>query len=192
MIENTSKRAPYLHLLGSMSDGPSGYIEGMERDGQRQVVGSETIPTRCPGDELTALGFRLGDAVPGDPLFRHAVLPDGWKREGSDHAMWSYIVDALGRRRVSVFYKAAFYDRQADAYVVTREGYVNDVRSGYSPMAFDDWCTAQQFAAAAEKWAESRAKEAKDFEKYDMADAVDRALTDVEAFLHLAQKAREV
>ena len=28
--------------------------------------------------------------------------------------MWSHIVDAEGRKRVAVFYKAAFYDRRAD------------------------------------------------------------------------------
>lgn len=114
-IENTSKRDPHEQFLGAFIEGDH-YIENMEAAGQRQVVESDVIPTellRCTDDDLTALGFTLGDPVEDDPLFRHATLPEGWCREGSDHDMWSYIVDGEGKRRVAIFYKAAFYDRKA-------------------------------------------------------------------------------
>lgn len=114
-IENTTKRDPLVHLIGAMSDGTSGYIEGMERDGQRSLVHSDRLPTDTSGrdDEYVALGFIFGPPDPNDPMFRPATLPTGWTRRGSDHAMWSYIDDRRGIERVAIFYKAAFYDRSA-------------------------------------------------------------------------------
>ena len=113
MIENTTDRDPLLHLLGAMSDGTSDYITGMEADGQRQFVGSEQMPSRSPIAELEALGFVFGDPDPRDPLFRPCTLPTGWVKRRTGHDMWSEIVDDKGRKRVSIFYKAAFYDRDA-------------------------------------------------------------------------------
>jgi hypothetical protein len=152
MIENTSQRDPMLHLLGTA--GPGGqtrYIEEMEAAGQRQVVNNAVIPTRAPDAELAALGFVLGDPVDGDRLFRHVTLPDGWAKEGSDHSMWSYIVDQHGRRRVSVFYKAAFYDRDAFASIKTLASYVADVIRGEAKLTIDDeWATPRALCEAAE------------------------------------------
>lgn len=117
--ENTATRDPLLHLMGAMSDGSSGYITGMEADGQRQVVHGDVLPTKAlaverPADEwLTERGFKLGEQVEGDPLFRHVTLPDGWTRKGTSHAMHSHILDERGLPVVGIFYKAAFYDRDA-------------------------------------------------------------------------------
>jgi hypothetical protein len=124
--ENTSSRDPFVHLLGAMSDGPSGYIEGMERQGQQELLQSTTLPTDTGGqdDELIALGFTFGEKVPGDDLFRQATLPGGWTREGSDHAMHSYILDQRGVKRASMFYKAAFYDRRADMHIINVGGHI--------------------------------------------------------------------
>lgn len=119
MIENTKDRDPMLHLLGIMGEGQTGYIEGMESAGQAQLVASDKIPTDAPWVELEALGFVKGEVVSGDDLFTQATLPAGWKREASDHSMGSYIVDERGVRRVSIFYKAAFYDRKAHAHIIS-------------------------------------------------------------------------
>lgn len=117
MPENTSERDPIVHLMGAMSDGGMGdYITGMEKQGQTQLLRSQQMPKEAPWDALEALGFVKGDDA--DDLFVICKLPDGWEREGSDHAMWSYIKDERGIRRVSVFYKAAFYDRSAHAGLV--------------------------------------------------------------------------
>mgnify|MGYP000981072513 CR=1 FL=1 len=115
MIEGTSRRDPLIHLAGSSSPrGFSGYIEEQEAAGQSQLVTSDRLPVRAGGDEqYLALGFTFGNPDPDDRLFRPATLPPGWKREASDHSMWSYLVDEHGRRRVAIFYKAAFYDRDA-------------------------------------------------------------------------------
>lgn len=112
MIEDTSKRNPLLHLLGSMGEGSSDYITGMEAQGQRQLVESEQLPIDTGGDEMyEALGFTFGDAT--DELFRSATMPAGWSKHATDHAMWWKITDERGRERASAFYKAAFYDRRA-------------------------------------------------------------------------------
>jgi len=127
-IEDTSTRDPLIHMVGMLGGGSgSAYIEGMEAAGQRQLVNSTTLPTDLGYGDTTiadyeALGFKFGDVVAGDPMFQEATLPEGWERQGSDHAMWSYIVDERGIERVGIFYKAAFYDRSAHMSI-SRPGY---------------------------------------------------------------------
>lgn len=113
--ENTTKRDALDHFAG-MLGGTDRYITDMEAAGQRQLLASTTLPVKANHNsdvDFEALGFTFGQQVDGDPMFREATLPEGWKREGSEHAMWSYIVDQRDIRRVSIFYKAAFYDREA-------------------------------------------------------------------------------
>lgn len=150
---NTSKIDPLLLLADAMGPGGTeGVILRMEADGQREIVNSEVIPTEINSgsdEDLIALGFTLGDQVTGDRLFRRAELPAGWKREGSDHAMWSYIVDGLGRRRVSIFYKAAFYDRRAGLSVIAVYGYVGHcLDEKTNPVLDDVWATRDAVRAA--------------------------------------------
>lgn len=142
-----------LFLAESMgSRGPGNFIEAQEAAGQREIVHSDVIPTKlngCTEDDLTALGFKLGDVVDGDPMFRRATLPDNWTREGSDHAMWSYLLDGLGRRRASIFYKAAFYDRKAFLSVATVQGYVSERAYDNKRIVLDDeWATKDAVLAA--------------------------------------------
>ncbi len=115
---DTSRVDAVVHLAGMMGGNSSNYIEGMERDGQRQLAKSATtIPSRLNGnteEELRQLGFELGPMPrSGDTLFRPALFPKGWKVVPTSHPMWSDIVDAQGFVRASMFYKAAFYDRDA-------------------------------------------------------------------------------
>lgn len=117
---DTQREDPLLILaqaMGSVSRGgkPSDFIEEQEAQGQREMVNSDVLPIRINGgtkEDFEALGFVFEDGKIDD-LFRPATLPMGWKREGSDHDMWSYIVDETGAQRVAIFYKAAFYDRDA-------------------------------------------------------------------------------
>lgn len=100
--------------------GFSSYIEQQEAQGQRELVESQDLPVDTKGtdQDFVNLGFVFGEPHKYDPLFRPATLPEGWRREGSDHSMGSYIVDDRGRKRVSIFYKAAFYDRSAHMYLL--------------------------------------------------------------------------
>lgn len=92
-----------------------GGIEAQEAAGQRQFVASETLPKNLmhgtTREQLVALGIVFGDDA--DDLFVKATLPPGWNKVASDHSMWSYLHDEQGRKRASIFYKAAFYDRSA-------------------------------------------------------------------------------
>lgn len=118
--EDTSKRDPLTHLVGAMGEGSSDYITGMEAAGQAQIVASTVLPIDtgygAKDDAYEALGIVFGEKV--DDLFREATLPEGWTRAGTDHAMWSDVLDERGVKRIAVFYKAAFYDRSAHMSLV--------------------------------------------------------------------------
>lgn len=134
------------------SNNSSEAILRQEAAGQREMVNSDVIPTQlkgCTEDDLTALGFVLGDPVEGDPLFRRATLPKGWKREASDHDMWSFIVDPDGYRRCGIFFKAAFYDRRADMGLETLHNYVSACLYDCTPpVVRGEWATAEALLAA--------------------------------------------
>lgn len=114
-IENTTAEVRANPLFGLTTIMPGG-IEASERRGQQQLLRSLVLPTEGLAkmvEMYAPLGMKAGGVVDGDELFTNVTLPDGWSKEGSDHAMWSYVVDDKGRRRAALFYKAAFYDRRA-------------------------------------------------------------------------------
>lgn len=127
---NTSKDDPMMILMDAMIMGTSGAIERQEARGQRELVNSEVLPTKMrPPEFRTAIeeaGGKVLDAVKGDDLFTNVTLPAGWKKESTDHSMWSKLVDEKGRERASIFYKAAFYDRDAFLNGNTRFGIGRD------------------------------------------------------------------
>ncbi len=99
------------NMLAAMTPGG---IERQEAQGQAKFVASETLPIECKNvsrDAMIALGFVFGPPV--DDLFVSCTLPPGWTKRATEHAMWSELLDAQGRTRASMFYKAAFYDRAA-------------------------------------------------------------------------------
>jgi hypothetical protein len=115
---NTKAQDPMIHLMEAMIGGPSGAIERQEAQGQRELVASDTLPTDMGHSDgarqiLEAAGVKFLGPVEGDSLFQYVALPDGWSKKPTDHSMWSHLVDAKGRVRASIFYKAAFYDRSA-------------------------------------------------------------------------------
>lgn len=99
-----------------------GLIEQSEARGQQELVSSNSIPSEWVGYNQNAeesdtmlrqMGFEIGKPFEDDPLFRPAMLPEGWKKVATNHAMHSDILDENGFARVGIFYKAAFYDRKA-------------------------------------------------------------------------------
>lgn len=190
--ENTTQRDQHLNILGIMSEGQGGYIEGMEAQGQRQFVASSTIPTECDEAALTALGFVLGNKVPGDDLFRYCTLPTGWSKAGTDHSMHSGIADELGRKRVGVFYKAAFYDRRATATVIQLSGYLQHCAWHDEPVVYDEvWASPATVFAEAERVAASYRTRAEEYRSYYPA-GVERELAEALKFDAIAAAAREV
>jgi hypothetical protein len=97
-----------------------GGIEAQEKTGQALLVASSNMPKEMwPSREaFEKIGFKFGNEV--DELFLSASLPPGWTKAATDHSMHSKILDEQGRERVSVFYKAAFYDRKANANLIHR------------------------------------------------------------------------
>jgi len=89
-----------------------GGIVAQEAAGQRALVSGEYLPKdRLPREQLEQLGFKFGKDK--DDLFIYCQFPEGWRKEATDHNMWSKLVDPQGRERAMMFYKAAFYDRSA-------------------------------------------------------------------------------
>lgn len=68
-----------------------------------------------------------------DDLFFNVEIPNGWEIKPTDHSMWNEVFDSKGRKRISFFYKGAFYDR--DAFSNFEKRYT------YSEQPFDDYLT---------------------------------------------------
>lgn len=108
------------HATAARYDTPGG-IERHEKMGQEALVASTLFPrAMTPADraKYEQLGFVFGVDV--DDVFVNATMPAGWTRQPSDHSLYSYILDEKGRQRVIVGYKAAVYDRWANARLVRR------------------------------------------------------------------------
>lgn len=100
-----------------------GGIEAQEAAGQAMLCAAAQLPKEmrgCTREQLQAIGFKFGADV--DELFVTCTLPPGWKKQATDHSMHSDLLDDKGRRRASIFYKAAFYDRRADMGMSQRFG----------------------------------------------------------------------
>ncbi|MFC9085306.1 hypothetical protein [Nocardiopsis dassonvillei] len=114
---------PMVMLLASLGPrGVSQAVEEQEATGGAEMANPacEVLPVavRAPSEaELERLGFVLGEVDPDDPLFREASLPPGWTRRRTAHPVHTDLVDAQGRKRGSIFYKASAHDRRAQMYV---------------------------------------------------------------------------
>lgn len=100
-----------------------GGIETLERQGQGSLArrGRVKIPKRMDQECRAALlkaGVTFAEDI--DELFMYADVPTGWSvgpQPLCDNSYWSGIFDARGRQRTSIFYKAAFYDCNADMHI---------------------------------------------------------------------------
>lgn len=103
-------------LMEAMLGGASFAIERQEKRGQQELVYSDLLPTdglHSLRAVLNGAGGSVGEAIPEDPMFTAVTLPPGWSKRDTDHRMWSALYDDKNRKRASIFYKAAFYDRSA-------------------------------------------------------------------------------
>lgn len=99
-----------------------GGIEAQEAEGQRSFVANTNLPKKmlhgCTKEKLESMGIKFGEEI--DDIFIEATLPDGWQKQSTDHSMWSYLLDNQSRKRATIFYKAAFYDRRAHIHLESR------------------------------------------------------------------------
>lgn len=117
-------------LLDALSGRGDGSIERSEAQGQQDMVASEDLPAdMSPSrEEITEhTGIQFHEDL--NELFVRVTLPEGWKKEATDHSMHSKLMDEQGRERAGIFYKAAFYDRRANVFFNRRysaHGHYND------------------------------------------------------------------
>ena len=120
-------------------------IEFQEAQGQEELMESTQLPrkesryapeTAC--DIYKQLGIEVlnQEGDPADALFVDVKLPEGWHIQPTEHSMWSELKDDKGGVRATIFYKAAFYDRDAfitfqTRYIATQE--YTDMKGGKSP-----------------------------------------------------------
>jgi hypothetical protein len=184
----------FLLLADAMGNGgsPERFITEQEAAGQSQLVNSEMLPTKAYPDDAAylAVGVTFGEPDPRDPLFRPAVLPEGWKRQGTDHNMHSKVVDQYGRERISVFYKAAFYDRRADMRLDTPVSYLRGLvwNDGGDPVLDDVWLTPAVAIETLTDLEQSEIDEAEEADGY--AERLDREYWSGRAAEHRAEAAK--
>ena len=116
MITNTAKKPNFSWLFG----GNPSAIEAQEAEGQAELVKSSQLPAKVNSphgadilEKYKELGIEVLGKTDGDELFLNVKLPEGWAVQPTDHSMWSKLVDVDGNEIASIFYKAAFYDRDA-------------------------------------------------------------------------------
>lgn len=122
-------------------------IEMQEIEGQKELIASLQLPRKCnypkglnACDQYHKMGIQVFTSSKGDDLFMGVKLPDGWRKEATDHPMWSDLIDCNGRIRANIFYKAAFYDR--DSFVNFTKRYTlnthscNEVKDGDTVFTF--------------------------------------------------------
>lgn len=128
---------PEVAMLEVLLDGTKA-IERSEARGQQELVNATVLPRQGLGQQRAlweAMGIKIGDWVTGDDLFTNVTLPPGWTKRPTGHVLWTDLVDDKGRKRASICYKAAFYDRSAHITPVARfEVSRNNDRNDYKEV----------------------------------------------------------
>lgn len=109
----------FLDVISGMSSGKA--IGNQEKQGQKDACRTKALPIKGTLHQREAwerMGFVFGDDA--DDLFVNVTMPEGWELRATDHSMWSELRDQQGRIRASMFYKAAFYDRDASISLCRR------------------------------------------------------------------------
>lgn len=114
-VTNTEKNPRHEWLLG----GNPSAIERQEAQGQSELVNSSQLPVSSntmgvdAKEQYEKMGIKVKGVSKGDEIFFDVEMPNGWKKEATDHSMWNKLLDDKGRERAMFFYKAAFYDRSS-------------------------------------------------------------------------------
>ena len=130
-VTDTSKKPMLNWLFG----GNPKAIEDQEAEGQKELVESSQLPVKVntprgvsAQEQYKAMGIKV-ISTPGpsdDVMFLDVELPEGWEIKATGHSMWSELRDNKGRKRASIFYKAAFYDRSSHINFLHRINYQVD------------------------------------------------------------------
>lgn len=123
-VRNTAenvRKDPASFLVDALMVGSDNAIELQELQGQVDLAGASSLPVKMGGARpvLESWGFRFGPHD-GKDLFIGVTMPAEWKVVPTDHPLHSRLLDAKDRERATIFYKAAFYDRDAYLSLTTR------------------------------------------------------------------------
>ena len=97
-----------------------GITNSMEWEERQEIVNRNNI--EYTKQQYERMGIKIIEEY--DDLFYSVELPEGWEIKGTDHSLWSTVTDDKGRKRISVFYKGAFYDREAFSNFLQRYSFV--------------------------------------------------------------------
>lgn len=125
-----------------ISEKPGG-IEEQERMGQIAFSArNDLLPKdclNCSFSDLEKLGFVIGEAA--DDIFMHATYPDGWTCIPDTHSQYVSVLDEHGRARISIYYKAAFYDRRSQLTLIPRYDVGLRPVTGWGAQDYDRFTT---------------------------------------------------
>ncbi len=182
-MQQQDPMATLMAALGESMAGrsPSNALLEAEAAGQAALVNSTELPADMHGDRaiFEGMGIKFGEPNPRDPMFLPTTLPVGRRKEATEHAMWSRLVDDKGRERAMIFYKAAFYDRSAHMSPSRR------YRTDYANKDFDEATQWGAFDGKALLWATERVPELpgsatreQRLARYDQTDALRKQACD--------------
>lgn len=106
-----------------------GITESMEWEEKFQIKTENN--KKWTKEQYEKIGIKIIEEY--DDLFFNVKLPEGWEIKPTEHSMWNEVMDDKGRKRMTFFYKGAFYDR--DAFVNFEQ------RFTYCERPFDDYQT---------------------------------------------------
>jgi hypothetical protein len=102
---------------------PSDSVVESEKRGQLALAATDVLPKVIRPPEgrkiLEERGVIFGED--DDDLFVNVTLPEGWKKVLGEHPMWTQLMDENDEEVGLIFYKAAFYDRDAFLSISKKE-----------------------------------------------------------------------
>lgn len=103
-----------IDVLLRMTSGEENVLENIEKEGQQELIRRTMLPKKMhPEKEVwEELGFSF-EEIADDDLMYQGTLPDGWNIQGTEHHMWTELLDKDQNVRGTIFYKASAYDRKA-------------------------------------------------------------------------------
>jgi hypothetical protein len=126
-ITNTSREE--IHPEWLFGRNPNA-IEEQEKRGQQELCEASELPKKINRESgrrfedarefYESMNFKVEEKE-GDDLFYRVSFPDGWKiKPLNNHPMWNQLVNPKGEMIAQIFYKAAFYDRDAFINIIEK------------------------------------------------------------------------
>lgn len=154
MSDGFNERGAFQALALASVMGPGAALQHMEQQGLEENRREETLPSAMSDDRATfeKMGIVFHEKVPGDPMFTKVTLPPGWRKEHTGHSMYLDLLDEQGRKRASIFYKSAFYDRSARMSACRRYS----VAANYGDKDYETFARAAVRDGETEIWTTER------------------------------------